>query len=73
MEKIEAKKSIERNKAIIVFVMIFLFLLIPSLILKFSDTKELFSLSLVGFLLALLYKRIKRLNYKLNSISPSSK
>jgi hypothetical protein len=73
MEKVEAKKSLERNKAIIIFVMIFLFLLIPSLILEFSDKKELFSLTLVGCLIALLYKRIKRLNYKLNSMGPSTK
>lgn len=68
MEKIEARKSIERNKAIVIFAMIFLFSLIPSFILKFSDKKEFISVALVALVLALLYKRIRRLNYKLTSI-----
>ncbi|MBY0553428.1 hypothetical protein K2P97_02795 [bacterium] len=68
MEKIEARKSIERNKAILTFAMIFLFSLIPSFILKFSDRKEYVSVALVAIALALLYKRIRRLNYKLTSI-----
>lgn len=69
MEKIEAKKSLERNKAIVIFTMVFLFSLLPSVILKFSDKLEYISIALVVLIMALLYKRVRRLNYKLTSIS----
>lgn len=69
MEKIEIKKSIERTKAIIIFTIIFLFLLMPSFIIKFSDKKEIILLSLTSMIILVLYRRVRRLNYKLNSLT----
>lgn len=69
MEKLEIKKSIERTKAIIIFIIIFLFLLIPSFVIKLSDKKEIILLSLIFMIILALYRRVRRLNYKLNSLT----
>lgn len=69
MEKLEIKKSLERTKSLIIFSMVVLFLLIPSFLLKFSDKKEIVILTLTAFTIVILYKRIRRLNQKLNSLT----
>lgn len=69
MEKLEIKKSIERTKAIVILTMIVLVLLIPSLLMDFSVKKATALTLVVTLSLLALFKRVRRLNYKLNLLA----
>jgi phosphatidylglycerophosphate synthase len=70
MEKLEIKKSIERSKAIIIFTMILLLLIMPSIVMGFTQKTLCFSfLFLIAMAFLLLYKRVQRLNYKLTLLT----
>lgn len=68
MEKLELKKSIEKTKATIIFLMVLLILSIPSFLIKFSDKTDIVMLALISTVIFLLYKRVCRLNFKLTSL-----
>lgn len=65
MEYLENKKSLERKKAMLTFCIIFSLSVMPSVIIKFSDRKEIIFISIMGVIILLSYKRICRLNQKL--------
>jgi phosphatidylglycerophosphate synthase len=68
MEKHETLKKLEKTKAKIIFAMILLLLSLPSLVMRGSDKKVVLLLLFIPLVVALLYKRICRLNYKIESI-----
>lgn len=68
MEKHETLKKLEKTKAIIIFAMILLLLSMPSLFMRGSDKKVVLLLLFIPLVVALLYKRICRLNYKIETI-----
>ncbi len=69
MEKLEIKKSIERSKAMVIALMVFLVLLTPSIIHSLTVKKIATVLTLIVLLVSALYKRVRRLNYKLSLLT----
>ena len=69
MEKHETIKTLEKTKAKIIFAIIVLVLLLPTLISRTSNNKLLAVMLALPLLVVLLYKRLRRLNYKINTIS----
>ena len=68
MEKHETIKSLEKAKAKITFAMILLVLALPTLLMHGPEKKVVLILLLIPLVVAMLYKRIQRLNYKIESI-----
>ena len=68
MEKHETIKKLEKTKAKIIFAIILLVLSMPTLLMRGPEKKVVLLLLLVPTVVGLLYKRIRRLNYKIESI-----
>ena len=68
MEKHETIKTLEKTKAKIIFAMILLTLSMPTLLMRGSEKKVVLVLLLIPLVVGLLYKRIRRLNFKIDSI-----
>ncbi|AGH95525.1 hypothetical protein [Pseudobdellovibrio exovorus] len=68
MEKIELKKSIEREKALLTLAFVLTVLAAPSFLISMPQVRV-HVLLLVMMISATIFKRIKRLNYKLSILS----
>lgn len=68
MEKIEFKKSLEKTQASLIFVLIIIILMIPTLIKSIPNTQAKISIFFILTLSALIFAKILSLKNKIKSI-----
>lgn len=68
MEKIESRKKLEKFKAILQFIMFIGVLLIPTTLQTFSGKKELIALLAITLVITVIYFKVRKLKYKLESL-----
>jgi hypothetical protein len=68
MEQIETRKSLQKTKSALIFLMVFAVLCIPAIVKTFTKAHLWLAITALSFIFLACYRRVQRLNYKLRSL-----